>query len=119
MAELSVQDIRAGSPISPSYGPAAAGGDTFKPRASGPGVKLALHVKNGSAGSITVTVNDPNTKTPLGATAFNPDIGIVIPAGAERIALLDPISRFVDENGNVGLTYSGVTSLTIGVLRLF
>ena len=72
-----------------------------------------LVVNNASGGSITVTVVIPGTT--YGQN--NPDIPVAVPAAGTRYigpltaAMADPTT------GLVGLTYSGVTSLTVGAVR--
>lgn len=92
---------------------AGAGGDTVIAGAS-----TWLHVKNGSASSITVTIDDPTSATPTAATAFNPDAAITVAAGAERI--IGPISaRFgAPATGLASVTYSAVTTVTVGAFSL-
>lgn len=112
MAVLNVQDaLVAGAAI--TYAAAAGGGDSFDNN----GLVL-LHVKNGSGAPITVTVDDPNTPNPGNATQFNPDVAIAVPAAGDRLIGPFPPFRFNDVNGRVNLTYSGVTSLTVGVIRV-
>lgn len=102
--------------VAPSYVSAAAGGDTFSPGTTGP---VVVHVKNGSGSPITVTVDDPTSPSPAGASSFNPDVAVSVPATGERIILLNPVTRFVDPaTGLVSLSYSGVTSLTLTVYRV-
>jgi uncharacterized Zn-binding protein involved in type VI secretion len=110
MAVLTVQS-QALAGIVPSYTAAAGGGDSFPcPR---PG-RTYVHVKNGSGGSITVTMTSPYAARSGSAPANN---AVVVAAGAEKkIWVDDPI--WVDANGNVNLTYSGVTSLTVGIFQL-
>jgi hypothetical protein len=74
-----------------------------------PGERYLLVVSGATSGSITVTVDDPTSQSPLGATAFNPDL--VLPAvpvtPAKRVFLLSGCSRFRDANGNINLATSG------------
>ncbi len=94
---------------------AAAGGDTI-PR--GNASSFGLVVNNASAGAITVTVDDPTSSGPAGAAAFNPDVGIPVPAGTEVVAAID-VARHADKTtGNISLAYSAVASVTVGVIRL-
>lgn len=111
-ALLTVQDVTL-SGVTPSYAAAGAGGDTFPNDG-----RSFLHVKNGGAGSITVTVDDLGSTAPEGAAAFDPDPDIVIGAGAE--AMIGPFekSRFDDDASVVAVSYSGVTSVTVGVFSL-
>lgn len=73
-----------------------------------------IHIINGSGGSLTVTVDSPQ----LCNQGSTHDLAVAVPAGEERmIGPFDP-KRFNDDDGYVQLTYSGVTSLTIAVLKL-
>lgn len=91
--------------LATAYAAASAGGDTFTPEE-----RLELRVKNGSGAAITVTVD---SKPPCN---FGEDHNLVIsvPAGGERA--IEPLSpaRFADASGVGSVTYSAVTSLTIG-----
>lgn len=111
MAVLNVQRITQAG-LTPAYVPAAGGGDSFL--ASGTEM---VHVKNGSVGSITVTVDGPNVDN-FGVTGDDHDLPIAIPAGQERMIKLADVARFRDVNGSIQLTYSGVTSLTVGVFSM-
>lgn len=106
MALLATQSIvRAG--LAPSYAAAAGGGDTFAP-----GTHTFLHVKNGSGGSITVTVVTPRTDALGNAIADN---AVAVGAGAEAMIGPLPYEHYASPSTGVGnITYSGVTSLTIG-----
>lgn len=109
MALLARQDIALAGTV-PTYNAAAGGGDTFPAQ----GRRTFLHVKNGGVGSINVTLNslvncnqgsDHDNVTPVGA-------------GADKfIGPIDP-DRFADPTGVCGVTYSGVTSVTVAVLQL-
>lgn len=114
MAELAVTvpDVD-GAPLTKQA--AAAGGDHVLRRGAD---KVLLVIDNASAGAITVTVDDPNTGTPEGATAFNPDVAVSVAAGTEVAVLLDA-GRFADADDRIDLTYSGVTSLTVAAVRLY
>lgn len=106
MADLSVQAVAAGG-LEPAYTAAASGGDTL----STDGNKTFLHAKNGSAGSITVTVAAA-TVCNFGETH---DLAVAIPAGEER--MIGPLSteRF---GASAAVTYSGVTSLTVAAIKV-
>jgi hypothetical protein len=109
MAQLSVQSLSAVSALNPSYQAAAAGGDSF-PNTAG---RAWLHVKNGSGGSINVTIASQKT-CDQGSTH---NLVVAVPAAGER--LIGPFSdRFADSNGLVQVTYSGVTSLTVGAFNV-
>lgn len=108
MATLTVQKA-VGTGLTPSYSAAAGGGDQFAN--SG---KAMLHAKNGSGGSITITVNSQVNCS----QGFDHDFAVAIPAGEERMIGPFPKSRFDDANGNVQITYSAVTSLTVAVIEV-
>jgi hypothetical protein len=107
VATLATQSIaRAG--IVPAYAAAAGGGDRFTP-----GARTFLHVKNGSGGSITVTVVTPRTDQWGNAIADN---AVAIAAGVEKMmGPYPPESYGAVADGLADITYSGVTTLTIGV----
>lgn len=111
MAALATQSIRR-SGLSPSYAAATGGGDTCVP-----GANTFLHVKNGSGGALTVTLAAkavPLTDMTIG------NLAVAIPGGQER--MIGPVRPevFGDPSaaGVAAITYSGVTSLTIGVFDL-
>lgn len=108
MATLTVTDIsRAG--VDTAGTAAAGGGDQFP----NTGAEL-LVVKNGSGGSINVTVVTQATVD--GQAVADPVIAVG--PGVEKA--IGPFPRWVysDANGNVQATYSAVTSVTVKVLRL-
>lgn len=92
---------------------AAGGGDSF----ANNGLTVFV-VNNASGAGITVTFDDPNSPNPGSASAFNPDVAVVVGAGARRTIGPFPAFRFNDVNGRVNVTYSGVTTLTVMALRL-
>lgn len=111
MALLATQRItRAG--LTPAYVAAAGGGDKLAP-----GGRTFLHAKNGSGGSITVTVVTPGEAIEDVAIT---DLAVAIPAGQERMIGPLPGSQFGDpaDSGLASITYSGVTSLTVAALEL-
>lgn len=88
---------------------AAGGGDTVL--VDGPGI--CLLVRNADATPKTVTVVDP--RTTYGQA--NPDLPVVIAAGNQAVIGPLPVD-FADVNGLVAITYSAVTSVTVGVFRV-
>jgi hypothetical protein len=110
MATLATQQIVPGG-VAPTYAAAAGGGDQFVPDKD-----TFLHVKNGSGGSLNVTVAVPGNERYGVATA---DLTVAVPAAGERMIGPFPADAFGDPalSGNAGITYSGVTSLTIGAFR--
>ena len=93
------------------FGQAAnAGGDTFQNDGN-----TLLWVYNGGTSSITVTVTaqsaGPWDDTPKNET-------ITVPAGEWRLAGPFAPQRFNNTNGQVALSYSGVTSVVVGAIKL-
>ncbi len=87
---------------------AAVGGDSFP----NSGVER-FRVRNGSGGSITVTVAAQSAVGCPAGTLHN--VVLTVAAGAEQVVgRLDP-NRFNDVNGRVQVTYSAVTTVTVGV----
>ncbi len=73
-----------------------------------------VRISNGSGGSITATLDDPNTLTPEAAQTFNPDVQFVVPAGASRVVKVSDGRRFnAVADGLATLTYSSATSVTV------
>lgn len=95
--------------IAPAFVAASVGGDTFRNTGSN-----FLHVKNGGASSVTVTI-DSVEKCSHG---FDHDLTVSVAAGAERI--IGPLQekRFNNDSGHVSVSYSGVTTVTVATFRL-
>lgn len=114
MAELTVQEI-AEAGLTASYTAAAAGGDSLKNDG-----RTFLHVKNGGAGSTTVTVTAQRTAANVqgmgGLTKGN--AGGAVAAGAEGFFGPFPSLAFNDATGKVAIGYSDVTSVTVAAIRL-
>lgn len=91
---------------------AAGGGDTVTP-----GDSTRLMVRNGSGVSINVTIPRYPLVDPEGVAETS--LVVAVPAGAER--WIGPLSgtRFANPaNGNVEVTYSAVTTVTVGAVAL-
>ena len=109
MATLNAQNIlRSG--LAPAFVAANAGGDQFVPDR-----EAYLHVKNGGAGAITVTVAAGQVPAPNLTTTMQ---GVSVPAGGERLLGPFPYQIFADANGFAQVTYSGVGTVTVGVFKL-
>lgn len=107
--ELAIQEVTAAA-FDPVYSAANVDGHWLAPAGTLPHL---LHVVNGGGGAITVTINDPNSVSPVGAAAFNADLSISVPAGQDRIVAVLP-RRFEDANtGQIDVAFSGVTSVTV------
>lgn len=115
MAVLSRQIlIEAGISITESA--AGVSGD----KATNPDGKTAFLVKNGSGGSINVTIaeqmedrNDPNY-----GTLTKSNVVKAVAAGAIAIIGPFPPAAFNDASGDVNITYSATTTVTVAALRL-
>lgn len=94
--------------------PAAAGGDTV---AYNPARKQVLIVTNGGGSSITVTLTAQRTTLRIGEDVFSrANVVAATAAGATRYFSIT--EAFADANGLINVTYSAVTSVTVGVLEL-
>lgn len=111
MATLTAQPATMAGPAI-TLSAAAGGGDAYIPT---DGDRSWLWIKNGGGGSITVTVT-------VAGTTFgqnNADVPVTVPNGAERmIGPLVPELAGADTLGTIGFSYSGVTSVTVAVVRL-
>lgn len=110
MAALATQYI-AQAGLTPAYAAASGGGDTFTP-----GDKTFLHIKNTSGAPITVTIATYPDTAPWGAAI--PDQTVSIPATVGD-KMIGPMvgSQYANPSGGLGgLTYSGVTNLTVAVI---
>lgn len=106
MAALSTQtSARGGTAITAAS--AAGGGDSFAN--SG---KEMIWIKNGDSSSMTLTI--ATNATTDGLTV--PNRTVAVAAGATKLIGPFPTPIYNDVNGNVQLTYSAVTSLTVAIL---
>lgn len=97
---------------------AAAGGDTFV-NDQKDGSSTFIIVNNTGGVLCNVTVDDPLTPTPSGATAFNPDMLVAVAAGTQRAIGPIPAGRFNTPNTDiVAITYSQVVGVTVGVFYI-
>lgn len=110
MAVLTVQDVSR-SGLNPSYAAADVAGDSFANNGS-----TMLHVKNASAGALTVAVG--SQYAPLPAGTAQSDVSVSVPAGGERMIGPFPTRSFNDVDGLAQVTYpGGVTSLTVAAIN--
>jgi hypothetical protein len=99
-----------------AYVSAQAGGDVFDAQAQS---RYLIHVKNGHTSAQSIIIDDPTTAGPTGNTAFNPDVTVSVPNASERMILISSPARFINTTtGRISLSYSGVTALTLQVVRL-
>jgi hypothetical protein len=112
MAELTVQQITETGGAA-TYVSAASGGDTANNNGH-----LFLHIKNGGGSEITVTVTAQTTTVDSGAygdlTKANATIAVAA-SGEAFIGGFAP-AAFNDGNGEIAITYTAVTSVTIAAL---
>jgi len=111
MATLTIQKISELG-LNPAYSAADVVGDTFQNNSNG---NRFVHVKNGGASSITVTVSPAVASISLAGYGVlsKPAVEVAIPASAERMIGPFPFSAF---GANPDLQYSAVTSVTIAAL---
>lgn len=116
MAALTVQSIDEDG-LTPSYSAAGGSGDTIADDGT---QRTFLHVKNGGAGSVTVTVTAQVTSrsAPGMGSMTKADLSVAIAAGAE--AMIGPFApdAFKDSSGLVHVGYSGTTSVTVAAIKL-
>ena len=72
------------------------------------------HVRNGSASPITVTI-DSVRRCDQG---FDHDEIVSVPAGGDRLLGPFPPERFNNADGRVTISYSAVTTVTVGAFNL-
>lgn len=81
------------------------------------GARYVLLFRNTGGSASVPTVDDPNSASPAGATAFNPDLaGASIPITTGATAMLIDASRFRDSAGNINITFTNPASVTAAVI---
>lgn len=110
MADLVTQDVtRAG--LTPAFTACSGGGDKFIPDND-----VYVELVNGSGGALTATFATPGNVDgePIA------DRAVSVPAGGRKKIGPFPKNIFADnaDGGKCAITYSGVTSLTIGVFQV-
>lgn len=109
MATLTVQSTDLDGTLV-TYVACAGGGDEFINDGN-----TMLHIKNGSGGTITITVNSLVNCS----QGFDHNSITAIVAGAESMIGPFDLTRFnASATGRAAITYSGVTSLTIAAVRV-
>ena len=76
--------------------------------------RMFLHVKNGSAVSVTVTVDTPGLVDGLAVAQLT----VAIPAGQERMIGPFPPGVYNQSSGNIHVTFSAVTTVTLAAFIL-
>jgi hypothetical protein len=110
MAVLTVTDVTPVTGVVQTLTAAAGGGDSF-PNADG---RTYFVVTNGGGSSITVTIN---SVTPCDQGADHDGGGAVANGTTRTFGPFQP-RRFNNASGAIDVTYSGVTSVTVGAFRL-
>lgn len=108
MAALTIQTAGL-TGLTKTMAAASAGGDTFANDG-----KTVFSVKNGGASAITVTINSQH----LCNQGFDHDLVVSVAAGSEISFPELDIYRFNDTSGNVVVTYSAVTSVTVAAVKV-
>lgn len=114
MALMTLQQILAAG-LTPAYA-AANIQDTIEGAGSD---RVFLHVFNGGAGSITVTIAATRAAAQVAGVGMVPipDIAVAIAAGDE--AMIGPFNNaYVDADGTITVDYSDVTSVTAAAIKL-
>lgn len=109
MTALTVQDI-ALTGLAPSYVAADATGNYFTNNTG----RTFLHVKNGGAAAINVTVDSQQ----LCSFGYDHNVVVSVPAGGERMIGPFVTTRWNDANGRVNVSYSAVTSVTVAAFQI-
>lgn len=113
MATLTPQVLNQGAGVIPTYAACTGGGD-----AAPCSRNTFLHIKNGSGGSITVTLAIPASASGFTGAVYG-SLAVVLAAGVERMTRnLDPQLFQDPTTGLCTITYSGVTSLTIACINV-
>lgn len=113
MAELTVQEINEGG-LEATYSAAAEGGDTFQNDSSG---KVFVHVKNGSASQMTVTVTPEvsSKDVPGFGTLSKSGVDVDIPASEDRFIGPFPYQAYA---ATPELSYSDESDVTVAALKV-
>tara|TARA_R100001530_G_scaffold126058_1_gene94786 strand:- start:75 stop:419 length:345 start_codon:yes stop_codon:yes gene_type:complete len=112
MAELTVQQITETGGAA-TYVSANGEGDTADNNGN-----MFLHIKNGGGGSITVTITALTTSVDSGVYGDLTKANASIAVASETEAFIGGFApaAFNDGNGEIAITYSGVSSVTIAAL---
>lgn len=78
------------------------------------------HVRwaNTGGSSVTVTLDDPTSASPVSAAAFNPDVSLAVPNAAQRSQVIDSY-RFVDPTtGRINWTFSAALTGSVEITAI-
>lgn len=95
--------------LAAAYEPANADGNSYRLSTG-----RVLHVKNGSGGSINVTVPTPGT---VDGNAIA-DRVVAVGAGAEKFIALGTTAAYKQSGGVAHVDYSAVTTVTVAVVDI-
>jgi hypothetical protein len=109
VALLSTQAIPT-TGVAPSLSAAAGGGDTAVP-----GTNVFLYVNNGGGSPITVTLVTPET---VDSDLAVGDREVTVTNGTAKFIKLDSNYYRNPSTGLANITYSGVTTVTVGVFSI-
>jgi hypothetical protein len=112
MATLATQVVTR-SGVLPTYGAAAGGGD-----AMACGSDQMLHIKNGAAATMTVTLAIPSGASGYPNAAYT-STAVVVPNASER--MIGPVIAPLYQDPTTGLctiTYSSATTVTVASINL-
>jgi hypothetical protein len=104
---LTVQEITLAG-LTPAYVAANAEGNYFNNDG-----RAYLEVVNGGVDPVTVTINS----IALCSYGFDHNTEVIVSNGVTKKIGTFPPGRFNDASGRVNVTYSGVTSVTVGVFK--
>lgn len=108
MATLTVQSVSSAGVVPSSLVAAAGGGDQFSNDGN-----VLLDVANGGGSPITVTIASQRA-CDQGSTH---NTTVTVTNGTTKRIGKFPIDRYNDASGFVQVTYSGVTSVTVGAFK--
>lgn len=112
MADFANINVPALAPgAAPTTNNATAGPDRFPAAVGG---KYMVIYNNSGGAPITVTYDDPTSVTPANATAFNPDVPVVVTNAQRRVSFIDA-TRFRDSAGFINLAYSATPTMTVEI----
>lgn len=114
MATLATQVINRSGLANPTFAAATGGGDAM---VCGPG--MFIEAKNASGAPITVTMVVPTARLyESGVSVTSPTFSVSATTGVTRWGPVDAATFADPTTGLCTITYSGVTSLTVGAFNL-
>lgn len=77
---------------------------------------MLLHVHNGNASTLTVTIKDQGSVSPAGASSFDGDVVETLATSTDKYFGPFDMGRFNDASGNVTVQYSLTSTVTAEVI---